>query len=278
MDMRRSVSRRAAIKDLGKAGLAVVVFGTACTAEPGSTTIPGQATTTSPGETTSTGATGTTRGDTTTTSAPTGSGTQWSRVNMGFVSAYLLYRGSEVAIVDTGQGGAESDIEAALGTIGVGWDAVTSVIVTHGHPDHAGSVAAVAGLAQNSNVYAGEGDIDAIGTIESAEGTQGPVAVRDGDRVFDLEIIETPGHTPGHICVHDAAAGILAVGDAMNTRSGQLQSASADPNFTDDLAQADESVRKLAGFEFEVVLVGHGEPILNDGSAAVSSLADSLNS
>ena len=41
------------------------------------------------------------------------------------------------------------------------------------------------------------------------------VAVGAGDRVMDLAIIPTPGHTPGHIAVHDEAAGVLVVGDAI---------------------------------------------------------------
>lgn len=191
---------------------------------------------------------------------------------MGFVSAYLLYRGDEAALVDTGQSGAEADIAATLESLGLGWDSVTSVIVTHKHPDHAGSVLAIAGLAVNSNTYAGEGDLTALPPLEA----QGPVPVGDTDMVFGLEIVETPGHTPGHISVYDPSAGILVAGDAMNSRGGQIQSASADPNFTDDLALADESVRKLAGFEYEVVLFGHGEPILQNGTVEVNALASSL--
>jgi glyoxylase-like metal-dependent hydrolase (beta-lactamase superfamily II) len=193
---------------------------------------------------------------------------------MGFVSAYILYRVGEAALVDTGVSGSESDIEAALGSVDLGWDAVTSVIVTHKHQDHAGSVEAVAGLAVNASVYAGAGDLDAIGTI--TDGTRGPVAVGDNDTVFGLDIIETPGHTPGHICVLDPVAGILVVGDAMNRNGGTLNSASADPQFTEDIGLADESVRKLAGFEYEVVLVGHGEPIDSGGRAEVEGLANDL--
>jgi glyoxylase-like metal-dependent hydrolase (beta-lactamase superfamily II) len=275
MELSRVITRRAAIKDMGKAGLAIMVFGTACTSEPGSTTLPGL-TTTIPGAetTTSVGVTSTTAASTSTTS-PSGQ-TQWARANLGFVSAYILYRNSEAAIVDTGVGGSEGDIESALGSIGLGWDAVTSVILTHKHPDHVGSVGAVARLATNSNVYVGEDDLAAIGSISSEEGTQGPVPVLNGDNIFGLDVIGTPGHTPGSISLLDSTAGILVVGDAMNTRGGSLASASADPQFTEDLALADESVRKLAGFDFEIVLVGHGEPILTGGSVEVNALADDL--
>lgn len=267
-----AISRRMALKDMGKAGLALIVFGAACTDESGSvTTINDQSPTTRPTTPTSLQETTTSTAGTSTTFG--GSGADWARVNMGFVSAYILYRNEEAALVDTGQAGAENDINAALQAVDLGWDAVTSVIVTHRHGDHVGSLDAVAGLATNANIYGGEGDIASFGSFEG----QGPVAVGDDDNVFGLDIIETPGHTPGHISVLDSVAGILVTGDALNRNGGTVNSASADPRFTADLAQADDSVRKLAGFDFEVVLFGHGEPIESGGAAEVGALAEGLS-
>ena len=99
-------------------------------------------------------------------------------------------------------------------------------------------------------------------------------AVGDGDTVFDLQIIETPGHTPGSISVYDSIAGILVVGDAMNgTGSGV---AGANPNFSTDMDQAAESVKKLAALEFDSVYFGHGEPVESGASALVTELAATL--
>ncbi len=269
MDEKRLVTRRVAIKDMGKAGLALMVFGAACSTETGTGT-----TTTGPGTvTTNTAGTTTTAQESTTTSTtPRGLvATDWERVNLGFVSAYILYRANEAALVDTGQSGAEGDIEAALSRVGLGWDAVTSVIVTHKHPDHAGSIDAVAGLASNANFYVGSGDIAAIGEIPGSDGIQGPVPVGDNDSVFGLDIIETPGHTPGHIAVLDRVAGVLVAGDAMNTIGGTLNP--ADPAFTENPSLADSSIKKLAGLGFEVLLVGHGDPIESGASQAVADLA-----
>ncbi|MDH3464288.1 MAG: MBL fold metallo-hydrolase [Acidimicrobiia bacterium] len=259
----RAITRRTAIKDMGKAGLAIVVFGAACTSE-GSPTTLGQTTTTSLGPTTTTGA-----ATSSTTTPPGATGSDWARVNLGFVSAYLLYRGGEVALVDTGQAGAESDIEKALSTIGLGWDAVSNVILTHRHPDHVGSVVAVAAAAPDALVHIGAGDADAVGNLPN-----GPVIVNDGDRVFDLTIIETPGHTVGHISVLDGPAAILVAGDAVNTNGGTLNG--SDPAFTADPDAARATIAKLAGFDFEVILPGHGEPVLSGGSVEMSSLAASL--
>jgi glyoxylase-like metal-dependent hydrolase (beta-lactamase superfamily II) len=127
-------------------------------------------------------------------------------------------------------------------------------------------------LATNSVFHIGEGDAEAVGDLGSG-GTQ---LASDGDNIFDLRVIETSGHTVGHISVLDEAAGILVVGDAMNRMDGVLSG--SNPSFTADAAAADESVRKLAGFEFEVVLFGHSDPILSGGSAEVRDLATALGS
>ena len=97
------------------------------------------------------------------------------------------------------------------------------------------------------------------------------IAVGDGDRVFDLSIIETPGHTAGHIAVLDDVAGLLVAGDALNTVDGAVTG--PNPQFSDDMATAEASVRKLAGFTFGTLLVGHGDPITDGASEPWSRLS-----
>jgi len=80
------------------------------------------------------------------------------------------------------------------------------------------------------------------------------------------------GHTPGHICVLDGAAGVLVAGDAMVGADGGV--GGPDPSFTEDMSVALDSVRKLAGFSSEIALFGHGEPVLEGASTAVSVLAE----
>src|SRR5688572_794577 len=68
----------------------------------------------------------------------------WRRVDLSFVSAYLLIRGGEAAVVDLGTAGSGGSIEAGLRAAGVGWNAVRHVILTHQHSDHAGAASEVA--------------------------------------------------------------------------------------------------------------------------------------
>jgi glyoxylase-like metal-dependent hydrolase (beta-lactamase superfamily II) len=189
-------------------------------------------------------------------------------VNLGFVSAYLLVRNGEAAVVDTGVAGSADAIEASLTGIGLDWDSVGHVILTHRHPDHAGSAADVLDRAPDAIGYAGAEDIPAITVPRTL------TAVEDGDRVFDLTIVATPGHTRGHVCVLDPVAKLLVAGDALNNRTGTL--AGSSPQNTDDPEAAKASVIKLAGLSFETLLFGHGEPIENGASERVAQLAASL--
>jgi glyoxylase-like metal-dependent hydrolase (beta-lactamase superfamily II) len=192
-------------------------------------------------------------------------GVTWERANLGFVSAYILARGGEAAIVDTGEAGSEGTIGEALEATGLGWDAVGQVILTHRHGDHIGGLEAVLSAARNAIVFAGAADVSAISTDRAIR------SVADGDNVMGLRIVATPGHTAGHIAVFDEAGGILVAGDALNNSGGTL--AGSNPSFTEDQDQAKASVVKLGGLTFEILLVGHGEPITQGASAQVAALA-----
>jgi glyoxylase-like metal-dependent hydrolase (beta-lactamase superfamily II) len=241
----------------------MVIGAAACAPEPDQ----GPAPTEEPEAPDTTEETPTTAGETASPPAPEapGAGHEWQRANLGFVSAYILYRGGEAAVVDTGVAGSEDAIGEAMAQVGLGWDSVSQVIITHKHPDHQGSLEEVLTLAADAPWYAGTADIPAISA--SRQGA----AVGDGDRVFDLEIIETPGHTPGHISVLDPVAGILVAGDAINGAGGGV--IGPNPDFTEDMALANASVAKLAGFDYEVILFGHGEPVTSGGADAVRRLA-----
>jgi glyoxylase-like metal-dependent hydrolase (beta-lactamase superfamily II) len=249
------VTRRMLLKDMGKAGVAVIVLGlAACSGEEPTD----EATPTEPQD----GGSGALFSD------PNQNPYDWHRVNLGFVSAYVLHRQQEAAVVDTGVEGSEASIEMALGEIGVGWDRVSTVIVTHKHPDHQGSIEAVLELTPQAVVIAGFSDISSIATDREI------TPMFDGHSTGNLQIIETPGHTPGHISVLDPVAGILVAGDALNGADGGV--VGPDPDFSEDMNAANASAVKLAGFDYEVALFGHGEPILEGASGLVAELAETM--
>lgn len=186
----------------------------------------------------------------------------------GFVSAYVMTRGCEAAIVDTGVAGSAAAIGEAMGAAGLGWDAVRHVVLTHYHQDHAGSIGDVLGLAPGAAVYAGAPDIPRIQAPREIT----PAA--EGDEIFGLQIIETPGHTAGHISVFDPAGAALITGDAVFNIGGNL--ARTPDQFTADVNQANESVRKMARLAFDRALFMHGEPIESGAQTAFADLASSL--
>lgn len=191
----------------------------------------------------------------------------WGRVDLGFVSAYVLARGNRAAVVDTGVEGSAEAIGRTLGDLGLTFDDVDAVALTHYHPDHVGSIGAVLAAAPGAIAYAGEQDIERITGVEL-------MPVGDGSEVFGMRVIHTPGHTPGHIALLDELTGVLVAGDAMNGVGGGV--AGANPDFTPDMSTADASVRKLAALAFDTVYFGHGEPIVGGASQAVGELAAQL--
>lgn len=193
---------------------------------------------------------------------------RWTRVILGSVSAYLLGRGNEIAVVDTGTRGSGDDIAAALFTMGADWSNVSHVVLTHLHGDHVGSLPEVLEAAPRAVAYAGTADIAGISSPREIR------PLDDGDEVFGLQVIGTPGHTPGHISVLDPVAGFLVAGDALNESGGMILG--PNPSFTPDMDTANASVKRLAERQFETVVFGHGNPFEGEASEAVIALAQTL--
>lgn len=186
----------------------------------------------------------------------------------GFTTAYVLVRGGEAALVDTGVAGSAARIGEVIQGAGLGWDAIKHVIVTHHHGDHAGSVGEVLALAPAATVWAGAPDIPSIRAPRDIQ------AADDGDEIFGLQIIGTPGHTLGHISVFDPVGSALVLGDAVTNIGGGLTGSPAP--FTADATQARETLRKIAAMTFETAWFMHGDPIQGGASAAFQSLVAAI--
>ena len=178
---------------------------------------------------------------------------RWARFGNAGFSGYVLVRGGEATVIDTGPWCVPDAIEGGLMAVGLDWSAVGSVIVTHKHPDHWIGLSTALERAADAVAFAGAADIPHIASPRPV------VAVGAGDRVMDLAIIPTPGHTPGHIAVHDEAAGVLVVGDAIGYRAGL---GFALHGTSEDVPQTQASVSVLAGLSFDTLLPGHGDPII----------------
>jgi glyoxylase-like metal-dependent hydrolase (beta-lactamase superfamily II) len=188
----------------------------------------------------------------------------WKRVTISFVSAYLLVRGNEMALVDTGTTMSDLDIGEALKAAGKDWNQIKHVIFTHKHDDHVGGWESVQPHVK-ATAYAGEADLASISTTQEIK------AVKDGDEIFGLRIVATPGHTAGHISVFDADTGVLVAGDAIRTDGGILEA--SNPSFTEVPADVAGTVKKLAALKPKTILFGHGEPLTANAAAELTKLA-----
>jgi len=190
----------------------------------------------------------------------------WRRVDMSIVAAYILVRGREAAIVDLGTAGSQAAIEQGLKAAGASWKSVRHIVLTHLHDDHVGGLAEIAPLVKAA-IYIGMGDFYGVNSPKPLK------PLSDGDEVFGLRIIGTPGHTSGHISVFEPSTGILVAGDALRTSNGLEGS---DPQYTESSTNADASVRKLAALDVKAILPGHGEPLTAGAGQAIKALAAGL--
>lgn len=250
------LSRRLFLCELGKGAVAVAVLGAGLACGNDEDDAPAQTSGTDDGA------------DPAGEPAGDGDGLVWKRAALGPVSAYVLARGREAAVVDTGLPGSESGISGAVTAAGLSWADVRHVIVTHKHPDHAGSLAAVLDAAGGATAWAGEADIANIQSPRPLE------VAADGADIFGLQVVATPGHTPGHICVFDPDAKVLVAGDAVVGKPEGVGGPS--PQYTEDMAAANASIKKLAGLEFDTLLVGHGDPIEGGARSKLDALVTTL--
>jgi len=170
---------------------------------------------------------------------------------------------------------------------------IAAHLLTHAHPDHQGASHAVC-LERSVPLWCGSGDRDAAqsGDLASlvrhpgsmvgrfANRTAGPghpvsCALSEGDEVADFRVVETPGHTPGHIGLWRQRDGVLVLGDVLFNRNPvTLRRGLREPfaSATWDQDQNRASARKLAGLGPKLVCFGHGSP-LADGRRFVEYVA-----
>jgi hydroxyacylglutathione hydrolase len=172
----------------------------------------------------------------------------------------------EAAIVDPGDDPTALRLElASMGTRPGG------ILVTHTDVDHIGGVAALAD-GTGAEVWAPAGELEALRTGRPRGGF--PVGAHDpahtvggGDEIsvagIDFEVLDVPGHSPGHVAYWRESDRALILGDVLfglNPLTGLRQLREPPDFFTPDPAQNRESARKLAALEPALVCFGHGPP------------------
>jgi glyoxylase-like metal-dependent hydrolase (beta-lactamase superfamily II) len=186
----------------------------------------------------------------------------------------------DLTLIDTGYRGSRSRIVSAIAGHGRSIDELTQVICTHGHPDHAGGARALGQSGASIYIHPADGAALATtwrtairhpsrGRIFAAMTPQPEefIPIVDGDVLpvlGGLEVVHTPGHTPGSVCLYGARDRVLFVGDALQRRLGRVTYASG--LYSDDHAAAKRAVKRLAALDVETIVFSH-YPALHEGAA-----------
>jgi glyoxylase-like metal-dependent hydrolase (beta-lactamase superfamily II) len=183
------------------------------------------------------------------------------------VRCFVITGADGVVLVDAGPPGSSRAIGEALGRVGATWTDVTDIVLTHNHFDHVGGLQESAELASGARVWAGALDAPEVPMI----GQRAVRSLVEGDRVGDLLVLATPGHTPGHLSLLDEGASILLIGDLVGSVDGLLSFGPA--AFTADADLSARSLRRMAGLQTDRILFSHGGEV-SEPATAIRELLD----
>lgn len=216
---------------------------------------------------------------------------------LGFVNCYLVREDDGFTLIDAAIGGCGKPIVQAAQTFGL---PIVRIVLTHAHVDHVGALdelhdllpdVPVAITERDARFLSGDKSLDPAEQVDKLRGGYPIVKTRPtqllhaGDHLGSLEVIATPGHTPGHASFLDRRDGTLIAGDAFQTLGGVAVSGTIKPLFplpalaTWHKASALESARKLRALAPSRLAVGHGRVLEQPLAAmdrAIAALAREL--
>ncbi len=223
------------------------------------------------------------------------------------VNSYMIKGDGRFLIVDTGFNREECirEMDSALQELGVDLER-TDFFVTHLHADHLGLVANLA--TDSSKVYFSEREASYMSVPKTEGGTRtdqlsvyrmngfpeeelerafgshpghlfGPrrrlefTTLKEGDTIdigdYSFTCIDTPGHTPGHMCLYESSKKILMSGD--HILLDITPNICFWPQMEDALKEYLTSLDKVYPMDVDLVLPGH-RTIWNDHRARIEAL------
>jgi glyoxylase-like metal-dependent hydrolase (beta-lactamase superfamily II) len=199
---------------------------------------------------------------------------------------YLVVDHDGLTLIDAGLPGSDKKILNYIAGMGRSAADLKRIIITHSDMDHIGGLFALK-QATGARTYASDIEAQAIASGKPSRPIKSGLTIRrvlmsivglwmkphpmqvdeilkDGQILpvlGGLRIVETVGHTPGHISLFAPKSNLLFPGDSMVSDEKGLQGSR--PAVTWDRAKADESVRKQAALGASIVCPGHG-PVVTD--------------
>jgi len=206
----------------------------------------------------------------------------------------ILIAEEELTLIDTGFRGSAPQIIDFIHRLGRSPEEITLIILTHNHLDHAGGLAELKRFTRakvvlhKADITTDESQLPYPRVIRKllhippfslfrplvyVKPNEVDIPVEGGEVLSPLgglKVIHTPGHTPGSISLFSPKKRLLIVGDALNKRYPNIR---LPPKMVStDLAQAIDSVKRIAQLDFDIICFGHGKPITKDASAKVKQL------
>lgn len=178
---------------------------------------------------------------------------------------FVLEDAGEAILVDTGTGAHASRVQKTIEKF-IPLSSIKQIVLTHRHYDHAGGLPA---LLKATGAIAMMHELDAPYVEEAREGsaayfngTQEKVkfsrTLKEGDKInagnTELEVLHTPGHTQGCMCLYDRETKTLVSGDTVFAE-GSVGRWDLDGG---DYEAVVKSVKRLCLLDVENLYPGHG--------------------
>jgi glyoxylase-like metal-dependent hydrolase (beta-lactamase superfamily II) len=209
----------------------------------------------------------------------------------GDCNVYLVYGGTEMALIDTGGGYGIPAILENIRKNGLDPKRVTKTLITHSHFDHIGGNYDIK-KETGTEILCHSADREAIETLNEytlytmahERGLKFKAAlvdgtIEDGDVIkvgeVELEVVHNPGHTPGCIsflleedCVQSLLCGDIA---GASGRLGYING----PGFV--LEDWKKSIKKLVKINPQRLYPGHGTFLLADAPSHLMLYDQKMN-
>ncbi|MGI4759144.1 MAG: MBL fold metallo-hydrolase [Janthinobacterium lividum] len=207
------------------------------------------------------------------------------QLKLNLVNCYLLETEDGLLLIDTGYPNSTDKLFAAVRESGHDPAAIRHLLLTHCHIDHGGSAAEVRRrTGARTYAHALDAPLIAKGIAERPGTTRTPGLVNwlvylffikyagttyeplPVDQVLEhgqvlpwaggVEVIHSPGHSAGHICLLLRQEGLLIAADLCSHVMGLKYS-----TINEDRALAQQSLLRVAEYPFERAVFGHGDAL-----------------